>query len=462
MNAPAHRFRIRWWHIAITIVLIAVLALWVYGLSSRASGRAAFLAQVAARQAAGQPATVDDYVARAPAVDTQAQQDWDVWSKAAQSAWKDPAYDKKAWDAWIVGQGERPESIVASLAAQRASMEPALGLLRRGDLVLSGYGWAAADLPPGKRTLLHTSALRLPSLLSMRALADWLHYSAVITEDPRPVLADLDALHAALQRQPGTLIDAMITVAIDAIRDRTYVDLALRGTLPDDLRDRWLTEPNRLLALVAEGFDGEASLFGGGIYNLVADAGPWSATMDPDARLASRLFGGPIFWATGLGDAAVIIEFNAAIADRLRGTSSTPLPDWSTIAPRLGPIGKLAIPNFYESARHALEADARQRLARTAVRLLAMGRDAGLPADQAALTAALGNVSLAPAGDHLALRYERLSDSRFRVAVDPSSPAPNFDDPSRMAGRGAKLGTPAASEPLVWGGTVIELPVPAR
>ena len=124
----------------------------------------------------------------------------------------------------------------------------------------------------------------------------------------------------------------------------------------------------------------------------------------------------------------------------------------------------MTIPNLLESCISALEADAAQRRARLAVRVLGLARAGGLPADQAALLTALGDqAALAPTGDHLWLRYERLSDTRFRVIVDPASPAPDFDMPGRMAGRTVKSGTPAAPEPLVWNRNAqIELPVPVR
>jgi len=452
-------FRIAWWHIAIALVITVVLALLAVSLSLRASGRAHFLAQAEARRALGRPATIDDYLARAPQVDMVAHETWDAWSKSAAAAWTDPAYDRKAWDRWVTGLDQRPESIAATVAARRASYATPLSLLRRGDLVLSAYGWVVTDLPPGKRTLTHAAAVRLPNLLMVRDLAEWLRNDAALSVDPRLVLDDLDALRTALERQPGTIMDAMITVAVSAIRDRAYGDLALRGTLPPDRRERWLAEPSQALRCAADGFDGEAALFSGGLYAMVDQAGPFGSGF-ADHSVINAL-AAPWFWATAFNDAAVMLEVEGAIADRLRGTTSVAPPPWATIAPRLGMIGRIAVPNLLESCIFALEADAWHRCARLAVRLLDLGRGSGLPADHAAALATLGEpVGFAAAGDHLWLRYERLSDARFRLLIDPASPAPNFDDPKRMPSRGAKAGTPAASQPLVWERALIELPVP--
>jgi len=82
------------------------------------------------------------------------------------------------------------------------------------------------------------------------------------------------------------------------------------------------------------------------------------------------------------------------------------------------------------------------------------------PADHAAVLATWGVTECRPAGDHLQLTYERLGDSRFRLTIDPASPAPNFDDASRMPLRSKAAGTPASRAPMVWEHSrVIELPV---
>ena len=337
-SAPT-AFRIRWWHIAIVLVLLTFLTAFVVGISLRTSGRAKFMAQAAARRALHRPATIEDYLAAAPVVDAAAQAAWDTWSKSAMAGWKEPNYDLKAWNLWVTGQGNKPASIVTTIEANRAVYASALALLRRGDLVLSAYGWAAADLPPGKRTLADAAAVRMPNLLVIRALAEWLHYDAVLSADPRPSLADLDALVTSQNSHPGSLIDAMIAVAVGDIRDRTYVDLALLGTLPADCRDRWLAEPSQTLRCVADGFDGEAGLYVGGLFTMIDTGGPWSMSSLTDVGMGisavGRFFVAPYIWATGHADAAVMLEVDAAVADRMRGVTTAPVPTWESLKPRL-------------------------------------------------------------------------------------------------------------------------------
>ena len=99
----------------------------------------------------------------------------------------------------------------------------------------------------------------------------------------------------------------------------------------------------------------------------------------------------------------------------------------------------------------ALQSDADHRMARLAVHVIGLHRMGMMPTTQEALVVALGNDhALAPAGDHLHLRYEVPAPDRFRFVIDPASPLPNFDDPGRMPKRSQTAGTPAAKEPFVW------------
>lgn len=99
----------------------------------------------------------------------------------------------------------------------------------------------------------------------------------------------------------------------------------------------------------------------------------------------------------------------------------------------------------------ALQSDADHRMARLAVQVIGLHRMGMMPTTQEALATALGNDhALAPAGDHLRIRYDVPTPDRFRFVVDPGSLLPNFDDPGRMPKRTQTAGTPAAKEPFVW------------
>jgi hypothetical protein len=465
------RLRIRWWHLAIATVVLLIAALIATAYAWRAMGRGQYLAVVEQLRAAGRPASVDDFVALAPPVDRPLQDAWDAWQKRRSSGSSAASYpidlggslgrQQKAWDAWVVGQGPRPADVEAIIARFAPDQADALRLLRQGGLVLSGFGWMAKDLPPDKRSLPFTSALTLPNLLVVREVAVWLHHAAVLAEDPRQHLADLDALVAAMER-PATLIDAMIALAIANIRDRTYIELALLGRLPDEARQRWLAEPAHNLRLVGDGFAGESALFGHGMAAMI-DHDLTPIPFIVENRDWQGFWFGAVIWTTGFKDCAQMIAIETHIAQRLRGDRADSWPTWDQVQLRLGPLGRAVMPNLWESAITAIQADAAQRIARMAVRIIGLARASALPADQGALLAALGDPqALAPGGDQLAVRYEVPAPGRFRLVIDPASPVPDFDDPKRMPQRSKAAGSPPAKEPLMLSGPggVLEIQLP--
>jgi hypothetical protein len=447
MDTP--RFRIRWWHWLIASVLIVSSAAFVTGYVLRCQGRAAYQAVLAAERAAGHPGTIDAFIDALPPVDSAAQEAWFAWQEHANKIWTDPKYDSDAWDLWLVGQGPRPALPV--IETQRPDMLPACELLRRGNVLLSARGWLAADCPPGKRTLVYTSACRLPNLLACRTLADWLRHDAVLAADPSQSLADLDALVVAM-RQPGSLIDAMIAIALEDIRAHTYLELALRGTLPEAARAAWLAEPVRFLPIVADGFASERVVFVDACAQWIDQLGPFGASdLARGTILATKFYTAPRLWATGHRDCAFMARIEAQFAARLRGERSDPLPAWATLAPEAGYLANLTIPNLWECPLSALTSDALQYEARLAVRLLLLPN---IPADQIAAATALGDPNIfAPPGDHLALRYERLADDHFSLALDPAATVPTCLDAAEVSARVAALSKPPTStvnKPLRW------------
>lgn len=458
--------RVRWWHLVLIGALLLLTTLVAIAFAWRAHGRAQYHDVIAGLKSKGSPSSIDDYIARAPAVDHRLQDDWDAWQKSfiagsgidhllASSA---VAKHKPAWDAWVTGHGAKPDEVPRTLAMIAGQYSPALPLLRRGGLVVSAAGWIAVDLPPGKRRMPFTSGIRMSQLLAIRELAVWLHHSAVCADDPREFLADLDALHAAMAR-PASLIDAMTAIAVTDMRDRAYVDLALQNRLPAESKLRWWSEASGFLHLVANGYEGESVLMGMG-----------AAGMLDESTLIEFMDGGRQFrvggwmWLTGYQDCAIMVDLEAHVAQRLRGQRTDLWPAMSAIQPRLGPLGRIAIPNVSETVISALVADAGHRGARLSVQVLDLARSGRLPVDQAELVAAVGMKTLAPAGDHLHLRYEVPAPGCFRLVIDPSSPVPDIDDPGRMPQRTKAVGTPPAKASLIWerrqGLIEIRLPTP--
>ena len=467
-NPNPRRLQITWWHLAIATVVLLLAALIATAYAWRAIGRGQYLAVVEQLRAAGKPASVDDFVALAPPTDRAAQDAWDVWQKrrfATSTIVASDIHDlvskhQKAWDSWVVGQGPRPVELDAIIAKCAPEFADALLVLRDGRLVLSGFGWIAEDLPPGKRRMPFTAAIRLPNLLTTRELATWLHHATVLAEDPRQHLADLDALITAMG-QPASLIEAMINLSIANIRDRTYVELTLLGRLPDDMRQRWLTEPSQSLRLVGDAWEGESFFFAHGMAGMLDHA----STPIPFVTESSDWHGAwfsMAMWVTGYQDCAVMVELESHVAQRLRGERVDPLPTWDQIKPRLWWVGHIGMPNLFEASITAVQADAGHRMARLAVQVIGLAHSGSLPGDQAALLTALGDPqALTPAGDHLHLRYELPAPARFRLVVDPASPVPNFDDAKRLPLRSKAAGSPPSKEPFVWTRTpTIEIQLP--
>lgn len=452
----SERFRVRWWHLAIIFVVL-VLATFVTGaLAIRAQGRMAYDEAITRVKTAGMPASVDEYVALAPAVDHMLQDDWASWQRTYVAL---PNHEtlshiltdqKKDWNAWVAGAGDKPATIDNLLAKAAPNFAPALPVLRKGGLVLSAWGWIAAELPPGKRRMPHTTAITLPNLLAVLDLSEWLHLATVCADDPREHLTDLDALHHAMN-PAGSLIDAAISFHVSRTRDRTYVELMLRSRLPEDSLHRWLAEDCRATQLMAEAFDGERVLMVIGTAASMEDE-PAIAGLLPGGAFWRNLRTGSDLWLHGYRDCAIMIDLETHVAQRLRGERHDAWPDWSTIQPRVGYLGAMLMPNLSEFALACLTDDAGHRMSRLAGKVIELSRQHGrLPADQRELITLLGGTDLLkPPGDHLHLLYEVPGPRRFRLTIDPASPIPNFDDLARAPIRSKAAGTPPAAVPLVW------------
>ena len=149
-------------------------------------------------------------------------------------------------------------------------------------------------------------------------------------------------------------------------------------------------------------------------------------------------------------------DFDARVEDRLRRITLTPPPDYQEIVARM---------HFYDfqltTPLHILtgiEADSDRRLTRLAVRILDLHRAGkALPATQDQAQVMLGDpLAFLPGGDHLSMIYERLSEDRFRLTIDPLSQISNFDDAARMPRRCKAAGCTAGTDPLIGGDTMIE------
>lgn len=435
-------------------LVVVVLAVLSWAALVRADGRRRYDAGAALRTAAGHPATIDALLDRVVVADPRPLTEWRAWQASYLAGPAIPrSSEDRAWRAWVAGGGAPPAAEVAMVTGAAPRFAPALALLRAGPPRIATTRFAALELPPGRRSHADLAHLTMPNLLAIRDLATWSRCRAVLAEDPREPLGDLDRLGEALS-EPGCLIDAMILFAVFEERDRAYVETAVRGTLPADLREHWLGEPGRLLTSLADAADDERALFFDPTVVAMQRLPPW-AGRDACSALGvpwspARTIG---YWLSSGRDGAIQADYISRQADRLRG--SGPLPAWEPAT--------IAVPliDWVECRATALERDAGWRMARLAVRLQALARTGALPADHTAALTIPGGDALRPPGDHLHLRFERLAADGFGIGIDPSSPAPDFDAPGRMAMRAAA--PPADPTPFRWRyNRRIEMPAPTH
>ena len=447
MIKPIH-LNLRWWHWLLLILGFILTIVFVVLLSLRSMGRSDYQRVVSDMRAQGKIATLDEFIASAPAVDIALQEEWDQWSKHAPeyplpiSAGK--SVDQSAWEKFIIGQGSVPSNVLADLNSTRAAFEPALRMLRTGKLVTTAFGWIAQDLPPEKRSQQPGVEIRIPNLLSCRSLTNWLHHEACTAADPSIALADLRHQHRAMQRS-ACLLDSMMAIAIGSIRDQAYLHLQLLGRLPEAEQKRWCEETCDYVHNVAAGFDGERAWFNDGQCH-------WMDSMNVLQNFTTH------------HDAAITAAVEARIASRLCGETTESFSTIQSSAIGYWGYGGMVLANLFESVISALEADTNHRITRLAVRILAQSRVHGLPTDEADLCQKFNDpMLLTPTGDHLHLRYERLADDRFRLVVSPTSPVSNIDDPKRMAERSKTFGQPPSKDSTAMQTrTALEIPLPAH
>ena len=240
--------------------------------------------------------------------------------------------------------------------------------------------------------------------------------------DPRPALADLDALVDAT-RHGASLMDGMIHVSLVQLRDDAWLEAILRGVDPQP----WMALPMNARGEVAEAWAGERMLFTG-VYVQNTLQGTISGT--------GLYFGGGTSRLTAMGewlsfralwflaphDAAFMLKTMAASEDYCR-SGGTPISLGSVDISRLRVISRLALPNVMETTITAVQAEQAQRIRRLAARLIVGWRASGhLPEDAAQLDRECQVLMVATAllpG----ILYERRSATAFRLATDPAPAA---------------------------------------
>jgi hypothetical protein len=309
-------------------------------------------------------------------------------------------------------------------------------LHREGPVVVSLLGWLSADFKdPSQIGSTESIMSRTPNLLTLRGLANALATEARLEADPRPSLADLDALITATAH-PGGVIDAMVLVHIQRIRDSAYLEATLRGT---DV-EPWLQDCPSTLALLADGFIGERACLGGGLaQDAMQSRGLASGQTTQSNPFFSRVrewMKTRHYWFTLAYDARFVLETYSMAEDMCRTGVDRTKPNllklhdpWFST---FHPISALSLSNFAEAGTTAALAEVSARQYRLAALLVRHWRKDRFLPEPAHWADPQAHRLLAAQGLGPALIYERLSDTCLRISIDPHAPANDLLPAGRM------------------------------
>ena len=300
---------------------------------------------------------------------------------------------------------------------------------------LTPAGWLAADYRDGRfqraGDLMEACA---PFQTEPRYLLRALGRQADTAADPHAVLVKIDAFTAALNRGSYTVLASMLALAYDSIRDDIYLRLALQGRLSATDLTRWCKELQPAVETVSDGLLGEMLLvliprqedvmrWGGAAMNedFVSQSAPTPGIMDWLVRPAHmRMFG-------------VWTHSAARIRATLHGVvENTPI---GSEMPGLPAFDALVTPGLLNMAGSAATARLNHNGRRLMAWLVASSRQ-GVPLpktlNEVVQAVADGPSLVGGTSEMYGLRYQLLSDTRFRLELDPSSQVPSYADAQEM------------------------------
>lgn len=417
MEAPKPpRRRLRLWHLIVGSLLALVIMLVAIAFALRASGAAELRRTIADLTARGYPMTVEALRAGAVDGDPLVQEAYERWR--ASRIGKEEDFTKSANDPvmfdWI-DRGEpvpqRLRELVDMHSAEYVDLRQAI---RTGRLRV-GVGATWISLMGGKMDA-------RPDLGALREAAFFLRASALVG-DPL-AFSDLVGLADGVLPMRGSL-DSMMASGLSTITNRTMVELECLGRLTGSVADDWLTRRPNLMLQHAEALT----------WDLGLRAFHLRAVLDelvvPVAGLTDYSRRGGFAGITARGrdwvflasDIAAGFRIHAGLADRLRDPARPWLVPTPTSLSESGVIITQALHPILVVVP-STEAEYRSRHVAVLIRREAIRRGS-LPSDNVAVFAdkACGSWMEGGATTYW-LAYERLSPTRFRIAVDPKRPVP--------------------------------------
>jgi hypothetical protein len=424
--------RLPWW-LWTLLGLLAVVAISV--LSLRAAGRSSLAALQRDLASRGWPTDAASFIANAPPIDTERQ-------ARLRAVLKRPtAWGNTAFPAPRLGDVAEARLSAAEIAALDARLNDgaadaaALGaILDEGPVCITMFG--AIERDPKRlaaMTIGDVYSLQSISLLTSRAYNQWWSHQAVRSADPTTHLAHLDAWQRAADR-PCSLIDAMIGMATSAIRDETYLYLAVRGRLSNEQLTAWIDESSPQQRWAADGLAGERCLAQTKIYEL----SPVTASSLGLGSLGGAIAYYPFQHHEAAYAMSSLANSEAALRHQL-AVPVRPIPFGLT-----GLLSSVALPESTQAITVANIKAFTHRLVRIAGLLGHRYRaKQALPDDATALAALLAPGALdARSADEPAIVYERLSSSRFRIGEAAATVVP----PGAPTTATSTIGAPASAK----------------
>lgn len=407
------------------VLLLSTAAVAVFGVATRSAGQKELAAVLAKHAAAGYGTSVADVAAMAPPVDRDRQERLWAWMRAAS-----PAYDVKRDHAWWYGAGAAPSEELRKMhAAYRPTIVELEALFGEGDCCLTSLGWLPEDLETA--TFSELLGGHIPNLLRMRHVWGWYTNETALAENPDHAVAMLQRLHESTARA-GCLIDSLIAVACDAMRDDAMVLLATSDRCPGERLESWLAEAPRALEIVADGIRGErlrcaapmaqALVDGGSVADLINEKrqledlqGIWNHQLRP--------------WVEAASDCAVYLEAMVAFERYVRGEVSRDERDQCFAAcENVGYPFSIMMPSMSAHMAFTAYTD-RHAMVRAAVEIARTAAENGTVPSTG--EEALSGLRVRTP----TLRYFRLADDRFRVTTRPDDKGAPLNPKDHDAGR---------------------------
>ncbi len=431
---------IPWWGWLLIVLGVLGIALLSTALVIRQRGWHELNALTDRIRAEGRGLTPADLVAEAPEVDPARQER--AWALVGSTGLY-PEMRTKTWgmtalEPWLKDPAKLTQDSAQLLLDSASCRQQWRELRAEGPVVLSLLGWLKHDLPePEKAGIAKMAACRIPNLMAMRQLANAFATEARLAPDPRSALAELDAVVGSCT-PTGSLIDAMIAIAVSAIRDEAWLEAATRGIDPA----LWIVhQPEQRLA-VLRSLRAERLSFGGGFYQDLKRGNypPWEefASSGTLPRLVN-LGASALYPVVAPRDMAFYERWMLASEDLCQTNSGATSAQLGAMLVEMQKnrwqywITAVGAPSCTESGICGTQAELNARRARLAALLAyALHQGTPLPASAADLSPEAQALA-APTAFIPGTQYLRLSPMRFRLWTDPKSPSTELFPASRIS-----------------------------